>query len=260
VVLNKIFGYLPGRIASFVMNLHTAPKTIYLTRHGQSEYNLSQKIGGDSALTQHGRDYALALANYVHSNILNNKPRTRLWTSTLKRTIETGMHIRNEEVVADGQKWITMRPRRWQRPRRWHALDEIHAGIFDGKTYQEIEEIDPEEFKMRKQDKLGYRYPRGESYLDVMQRLDTIIHELERQRDPVLIIGHQGILRIIYGYLMWNEIETREQCPHVSIPLNTLKCLRPHAYGCDCESLCLINQKPTDDGQTEPVNLDPPSH
>ena len=26
---------------------------------------------------------------------------------------------------------------------------------------------------MRKGDKLTYRYPRGESYLDVMQRLDT---------------------------------------------------------------------------------------
>jgi len=38
---------------------------------------------------------------------------------------------------------------------------------------------------------LSYRYPRGESYVDVIQRLDTIIHELERQRDPVLIIAHQ---------------------------------------------------------------------
>ncbi len=32
VILNKIFGYLPGRIASFVMNLHTFPKEIYLSR------------------------------------------------------------------------------------------------------------------------------------------------------------------------------------------------------------------------------------
>jgi broad specificity phosphatase PhoE len=31
----------------------------------------------------------------------------------------------------------------------------------------------------------------GESYLDVLQRLDTIVHELERQRDPILIISHQ---------------------------------------------------------------------
>ena len=37
-----------------------------LRRHGQSEYNLWQKIGGDSSLTAHGRDYAVALAKHVH--------------------------------------------------------------------------------------------------------------------------------------------------------------------------------------------------
>ena len=72
------------------MNLHTSPKMIYLTRHGQSEYNLTQKIGGDSSLTAHGEEYATALAAWVHKNILVDNPRARLWTSTLKRTIETG--------------------------------------------------------------------------------------------------------------------------------------------------------------------------
>ena len=126
VVLNKIFGYLPGRIASFVMNLHTSPKTICLSRHGQSEYNLSKKIGGDSSLTEHGVEYARALASWVHTQLLPDFPRTRLWTSTLKRTIETGSLIRHETIEVDGKPWITMRPR------QWHALDEIHAGIFDG--------------------------------------------------------------------------------------------------------------------------------
>jgi len=253
VMLNKIFGYLPGRIASFVMNLHTHPKQILLSRHGQSEYNLHQKIGGDSSLTPHGRDYAAALAKHVHENVLSRYPKARLWTSTLRRTIETGSLIGHEEMLVDGQPWIAMRPR------QWHALDEIHAGIFDGMTYEEIEERDPEEFAMRKKNKLGYRYPRGESYLDVLQRLDTIVHELERQRDPVLIISHQGILRIIYAYFMIEEVKTREESPHVAIPLNTIKVLRPHAYGCTCEAIRLLKAKAGPDGQTERA-LDPPSH
>ncbi len=42
---------------------------------------------------------------------------------------------------------------------RWRAqaLDEIHAGIFDGMTYEQIEEQQPEEFRARKSDKLRYR-------------------------------------------------------------------------------------------------------
>lgn len=36
-------------------------------------------------------------------------------------------------------------------------LDEIQAGIFDGMTYEEIQEKMPDEFDMRKKDKLRYR-------------------------------------------------------------------------------------------------------
>jgi hypothetical protein len=46
-------------------------------------------------------------------------------------------------------------------------------------------------YRARKQDKLRYRYPRGESYLDVIQRLEPVIIELERQRSPVVVIAHQ---------------------------------------------------------------------
>ena len=35
-------------------------------------------------------------------------------------------------------------------------------------------------------------------------------------------------------------MKDREECPHISIPLNTIKCLKPHAYGCTCDSLCLV--------------------
>jgi hypothetical protein len=40
-------------------------------------------------------------------------------------------------------------------------LDELYAGVCDGMTYKEIEEVYPEEFKRRQDDKLAYRYPRG---------------------------------------------------------------------------------------------------
>jgi 6-phosphofructo-2-kinase/fructose-2,6-biphosphatase len=49
----------------------------------------------------------------------------------------------------------------------------------------------PEEYDARQRDKLRYRYPRGESYLDVIQRLESVIVELERQSAPVLVIAHQ---------------------------------------------------------------------
>ena len=73
--------------------------------------------------------------------------------------------------------------------------------------------------------------------MDVIQRLDSTIQEIHRQRDPVLIIGHQGILRIIYSYFMGLE---REKAPFVPIPLNTVIKLTPGTYECEEERTVLI--------------------
>lgn len=86
--------------------------------------------------------------------------------------------------------------------------------------------------------------------------------EIERHREPLLIISHQGILRIIYAFYMGLP---REEAPYVSIPLNTVVELTPGAFSCDCARHKLY-EKVTADGQNEPVARqtkqldDPPSH
>lgn len=42
-------------------------RTIYLSRHGESEYNLEDRIGGDSNLTPRGQQYARALGLYMNA-------------------------------------------------------------------------------------------------------------------------------------------------------------------------------------------------
>jgi 6-phosphofructo-2-kinase/fructose-2,6-biphosphatase len=49
----------------------------------------------------------------------------------------------------------------------------------------------PAEFEARKADKLRYRYPRGESYLDLVQRLEPVISEMEREGESIVIVSHQ---------------------------------------------------------------------
>ena len=54
--------------------LTTAPvkRTIYLSRHGESQYNLYGKIGGDSGLSSQGLKYALKLAAHFEQLKLDN--------------------------------------------------------------------------------------------------------------------------------------------------------------------------------------------
>jgi broad specificity phosphatase PhoE len=174
-IANNIRGYLKLKVVHFVMNLHTLPRTFYLTRHGQSEYNLLGKIGGDSGLSPAGVEYAKRLAEFAQEHIATRKlvhpvanPNdgttehvpARLWTSTLRRTKETAQFIQHPKLChtwdnGDTGDWVQFRPM----ARR--NLDELYAGVCDGMTYKEIEEVYPEEFKRRQDDKLAYRYPRG---------------------------------------------------------------------------------------------------
>ena len=39
IAMNNIRGFLPSRIAQFLINLHTSRTPFYLSRHGQSVYN-----------------------------------------------------------------------------------------------------------------------------------------------------------------------------------------------------------------------------
>ena len=95
----------------------------------------------------------------------------------------------------------------------------------------------------------------GESYMDVTLRLEPIAQEMERTREPVLIIAHQGILRILYAYFMGLD---RKDAPYVSIPLNTVIELTPHAYGCHEKRFCLMNKgEMLNDGQDEPITSMP---
>jgi len=208
VVLNRIRGSLASRIVFFLTNLHLTPRSVYLMRHGQSVYNVTGKLGGDSSLAEAGRAFATQLAGWLPARLGEGPV---VWTSTLQRTIETAAPLPYPKV-------------------QLRNLDEIDAGVCDGWTYAEIAARLPEEAAARKADKLRYRYPRGESYLDLIERLDPVIIELERQRTPLVIVAHQAVLRCLYGYV---ANLAPAACPHLDMPLHTVIELIPHAYGAD---------------------------
>ncbi|MQM03319.1 hypothetical protein Taro_036099 [Colocasia esculenta] len=200
IQMNNISGYLPGRIVFFLVNTHLTPRPILLTRHGESQDNVRGRIGGDTVLSETGELYAKKLANFVEKRLKSERAAS-IWTSTLQRTIITASPIVGFPKI------------------QWRALDEINAGVCDGMTYEEIKKNMLEEYESRKKDKLRYRYPRGESYLDVIQRLEPVIIELERQRGPVVVISHQAVLRALYAYFADRPLK---EIPYIEVPLHTI--------------------------------------
>ena len=210
LVAYRIDGAIPARAVFFLMNLQTRTRTVWLTRHGESVFNVEDRVGGDSELSPRGVAYARSLAAFMESRREDVETDITVWTSQLKRTIQTGKYLP-------------------EAPTPWRALDEIAAGVCDGMTYTEIRRSYPYDFAARAEDKLGYRYPRGESYADLIQRLEPIIIETERCETPILIIGHQAVLRALYAYLTDSP---PAECPFLPMPLHTVIELVPNAYGC----------------------------
>ncbi|OTA54951.1 6-phosphofructo-2-kinase [Hypoxylon sp. EC38] len=213
VIINRIQDYLQSRVVYYLMNLHIRPRSVWLSRHGESLYNLYGRIGGDADLSPRGHLYAKKLPELVRQSVGDDRPLT-VWTSTLKRTIQTARFL----------------PENYNQL-QWKALDELDAGVCDGMTYQEIKDVYPEDFVARDEDKYNYRYRGGESYRDVVIRLEPIIMELERSED-ILIVTHQAILRCIYAYFMKKD---QSLSPWMNVPLHCLIKLTPRAYGTDEE-------------------------
>lgn len=80
---------------------------------GESEFNLKGRIGGDSGLAASGEVYARCIPDMLIGRLPQNADNTfvpvSVWTSTLRRTIQTARYLPFPKL-------------------RWKALDEIQAG------------------------------------------------------------------------------------------------------------------------------------
>ncbi|XP_055016305.1 6-phosphofructo-2-kinase/fructose-2,6-bisphosphatase 4-like [Boleophthalmus pectinirostris] len=212
-LVNRVLDHIQSRIVYYLMNIHITPRSIYLSRHGESDLNIKGRIGGDSGLSDRGKEYAMHLRKFIQEQDIKD---LKVWTSQMKRTIQTA------ECLGVPYE-------------QWKALNEIDAGVCEEMMYEEIQEHFPLEFAMRDQDKYRYRYPKGESYEDLVQRLEPVIMELERQEN-VLVICHQAVMRCLLAYFL---DKTADELPYLKCPLHTVLKLTPVAYGCKVESIYL---------------------
>jgi len=172
-------------------------KILFLSRHGESEYNVKKLLGGDSNLTNNGIIYSKKIfelfKNKYESKGLN------IWTSCLKRTIQTAQYF--------------------DKTTQFKELNEINSGICEHMTYQEVKEKYPEVYSDRSKDKYNYKYPEGESYQDIHNRLNIVYQKIKKSEKDILIICHQAVLRVLYSYFF--DIG-KDEIPYLEIPLNTI--------------------------------------
>lgn len=159
---------------------------IYFVRHGQSLWNVENKICGatDIALTDQGHMQAIETGKkFLAQGIKADE----ILYSPLVRAAETARHISE----------ITGIPARME-----ERLREQNFGKYEGTARN------GEEFKEAKQ-QFANRYEGGESMLHLAQRIYNLLDELRAESDQknYILVAHNGIARVIHSYFyeMTNE-------------------------------------------------------
>lgn len=218
-IVNNVIGYLQSRIVYYLMNLHIQRRTIYFARSGPSLNDNSYKA--DANLSVEGEKYAEKLTEFMLAyHEQKNTSRTAdeerpltVWTSTQKKSLETAIPFINAGIPV----------------RQQSVLNQLNPGESDGLSPAELKEKFPEEIAKVKENPYRHRYPRAESYHDLAIRLESVIMELEREKNDVLIIAHETVLRCLYAYLFDRPAS---EIPTISIPRSCLIEITPSAYGC----------------------------
>lgn len=174
-------------------------RNLYLIRHGETYFNLENRIGGDSALTDNGRSQAMALARYFRPKRI-----PLIFTSDKRRTIQTA------QAIQKMQEECTIIP--------LPEFNEIESGVCEAMSYEEIKGGMPQVYRERKKDKYNYVYPNGEGYVSMETRIDRGIKKalyLSRPSDNIMIVGHRAVNRMILSHFLFRR---REDVPYVYIP------------------------------------------
>jgi hypothetical protein len=68
------------------------------------------------------------------------------------------------------------------------------------------------------------RFPGGESYQDVVARLESIVIEIEQQLAPVVVVSHISVIQVLLAYFRQTPVD---DCTKIEVPMHTVIELRP---------------------------------
>lgn len=172
---------------------------LYVTRHGETEWNKAGKMQGwkNSNLTEKGTANAKTLGNSLKQIDFDY-----IYCSPLERALETAKHIRGEK---DTEIIIC------------NDLKEMGFGLWEGLCHDEIEEMYPEEhFNFWNKPHL-YQAIEGEDFEDLIDRVNNALNEIVREAkgENILIVAHAAVIKAIFTIIKKQSLEDFWKPPYM---------------------------------------------
>jgi len=165
--------------------------TIYLVRHGETEWNQQSRFQGasDIPLSPRGFQQAEALKNRLEDSHFSE-----IYSSDLKRAKQTA------QVISDGQTKDPVVDAR---------LREINFGEWEGLTYDQIQMKESDALAAWEEDLYNQAPPGGESLRQLIERVTSFWKGLDTSRstEKILIVAHGGTLQCLICLLLNHDPE-----------------------------------------------------
>jgi len=168
---------------------------LVLIRHGETDWNIQKRYQGrsDTELNETGINQVQQLAQGLKEEKIEV-----IYTSDLTRAYQTAV------IIADGRK-IPIH--------KLPGLRECSFGIWEGKTYEEMQEQLPEEVARIKGDPVTEIRTGGENREQLSTRVTTAIQQIIAQHpnQTVLIVAHGGSLAVALEYITGEGLIARSK-------------------------------------------------
>ncbi|HEX3255661.1 MAG TPA: histidine phosphatase family protein, partial [Gaiellaceae bacterium] len=167
--------------------------TVYLARHGESDWNVERRWQGhaDRPLTDRGREQARDLAARLADLELD-----AVYSSDLRRAWETA-----EPVAASHGLEVIRLP----------ELREVDVGSWCGLTRDECAERFPDAFARWRDGGSGWED--GESYEEMGERIVAVVQRLaaDHPDGSILVVSHGGPIRAVHAAVLGVDIATHRR-------------------------------------------------
>jgi alpha-ribazole phosphatase len=191
---------------------------LYLARHGQTEMNKKKVYYGwlDVPIDEDGLKQCKQVAeklSEIEFDVVISSTLKRAYTSAniICRNLDTGkIEINNEGPLQKSEAPSNVAGlHKDKKILKYEELKEINFGKWEGMHYTEVKESYCEAWAFWAKDWINYCIPEGESFLRFYKRVEACFHKilLENQDKTILLVAHEGTLRIIATILLKMKIE-----------------------------------------------------
>ncbi|MFQ7118936.1 MAG: histidine phosphatase family protein [Intestinibacter sp.] len=181
--------------------------TIYIVRHGQTEWNLLGKTQGhgNSDLTPKGIEQAELLADSM-----TKYPIDYIYSSDLGRAYQTAEIIGNKLNIE---------------VEKTEALREMNFGTWEGRIIKDIIEEDPELYKMWRNEPHLAKIPQGETLSQIKERTDAFIKEINEKYDGkhIVLVTHSLCARIMLLSFLDSDVKNIYRINQANTALNIIE-------------------------------------